>query len=45
MTNRELKSKVMSLGYVPANMTAVVTTLGAKLPALRVVSGTWVGLQ
>jgi hypothetical protein len=29
------------LGYVPANMAAVVTAMGAKLPALRVVSGTW----
>jgi len=29
------------LGYVPANMAAVVTALGARLPALRVVSGTW----
>jgi hypothetical protein len=29
------------LGYVPANLTAVVSALGARLPALRVVSGTW----
>jgi len=29
------------LGYVPANMAAVVSALGAKLPALRIVSGTW----
>jgi len=29
------------LGYVPANMAAVVSVLGANLPALRVVSGTW----
>jgi hypothetical protein len=29
------------LGYVPANMAAVVSALGAKLPALRVVSCTW----
>ena len=29
------------LGYVPANMAAVVSALGAKLPALRVVCGTW----
>jgi hypothetical protein len=29
------------LGYVPANMAAVVSAMGAKLPALRVVSGTW----
>jgi hypothetical protein len=28
------------LGYVPANLTAVVSVIGAKLPALRVVSGT-----
>jgi hypothetical protein len=29
------------LGYVPREMAAVVSALGAKLPALRVVSGTW----
>ena len=29
------------MGYVPANMTAVVSAMGARLPALRVVSGTW----
>jgi len=29
------------LGYVPVNLAAVVTAMGAKLPALRVVSGTW----
>ena len=29
------------LGYVPRDMAAVVPALGAKLPALRVVSGTW----
>ena len=29
------------LGYVPANMTAVVSVIGAQLPALRVVSGSW----
>jgi hypothetical protein len=29
------------MGYVPANMAAVVSAMGAKLPALRVVSGTW----
>jgi hypothetical protein len=29
------------LGYVPANMTAVVSAIGAEVPALRVVSGTW----
>jgi hypothetical protein len=29
------------LGYVPANMTAVVSALGDRLLALRVVSGTW----
>ena len=29
------------LGYVPANMTAVVSVIGAQLPAVRVVSGTW----
>jgi len=29
------------LGYVPANMAAVVSALSAKLPALRIVSSTW----
>ena len=29
------------LGYVPANMTAIVSVIGAQLPALRVVSGSW----
>ena len=29
------------LGYVPREKTAVVTAMGGKLPALRVVSGTW----
>jgi hypothetical protein len=29
------------LGYVPANITAVVSALGAQLPALRIVSGSW----
>ena len=29
------------LGYVPADLTAVVSALGAKLTALRVVCGTW----
>jgi hypothetical protein len=29
------------LGYVPANITAVVSAIGAQFPALRVVSGTW----
>jgi hypothetical protein len=29
------------LGYVPASLTAVVSAIGAKVPALRVVSGTW----
>jgi hypothetical protein len=29
------------LGYVPREMAAVVTAMAAKLPALRVVSGTW----
>jgi hypothetical protein len=29
------------LGYVPRNMAPVVSALGSKLPALRVVSGTW----
>ena len=29
------------LGYVPRNLTPVVTALGGVLPALRVVSGTW----
>jgi len=29
------------LGYVPANMAAVVSAMRGQLPALRVVSGTW----
>jgi hypothetical protein len=29
------------LGYVPRNLTQVVTAIGARLPALRVVSGSW----
>ena len=29
------------LGYVSRNLTPVVAALGSKLPALRVVSGTW----
>jgi len=29
------------LGYVPRNMAAVVTAMDVKLPALRVVSGSW----
>jgi hypothetical protein len=29
------------LGYIPREMAAVVTAMAAKLPALRVVSGTW----
>jgi len=29
------------LGYVPANMAAVASVLGAKLPGLRIVSGSW----
>jgi hypothetical protein len=29
------------LGYVPCNQTAVVTVIGGKLPALRVVSSAW----
>jgi hypothetical protein len=29
------------LGYVPRNMAAVVTAMKVKLPALRVVSGSW----
>jgi hypothetical protein len=29
------------LGYVPANLTAVVLAIGGQLPALRVMSGTW----
>jgi hypothetical protein len=29
------------LGYVPRDMAAVVMAMGVKLPALRVVSGTW----
>jgi len=29
------------LGYVPRNMTAVVSAIRGQLPAFRVVSGTW----
>jgi len=29
------------LGYVPRKMAAIVTAMGARLPALRIVSGTW----
>ena len=29
------------LGYVPRNLTPVVSALGGQLPALRVVCGTW----
>jgi hypothetical protein len=29
------------LGYVPRNLTPVVAALGGRLPALRVVSGSW----
>jgi hypothetical protein len=29
------------LGYVPRDMTAVVTAMGVKLPAVQVVSGSW----
>ena len=29
------------LGYVPRDMATVVSAMGANLPALRVVSGTW----
>jgi hypothetical protein len=29
------------LGYVPSNLAAVASVLDAKLPALRIVSGTW----
>ncbi|WP_461257288.1 HIRAN domain-containing protein [Treponema sp. R80B11-R83G3] len=29
------------LGYVPRDMAAVVTAMGVKVPALRVVCGTW----
>jgi hypothetical protein len=29
------------LGYVPRNLVPVAAALGGKLPALRVVSGTW----
>jgi hypothetical protein len=29
------------LGYVPANMAAVASVLDAKLPAVKVVSGSW----
>jgi len=32
---------LFKIGYVPANVTAIVTAIGGQLPALRVVSGTW----
>jgi len=32
---------LFTLGYVPREQAAVVAALGGKLPALRVVSGTW----
>jgi len=32
---------LFKIGYVPANVTAVINAIGGKLPALRVVSGTW----
>jgi hypothetical protein len=32
---------LFKLGYIPANLTKVVTAIGGQLPAFRVVSGTW----
>jgi hypothetical protein len=32
---------LFKLGYVPANLTQVVTAIGGQLPAFRVVAGTW----
>ena len=32
---------LFTLGYVPREMAAVVAAIGARLPALRIVSGTW----
>jgi len=32
---------LFKIGYVPANVTAIVNAIGDQLPALRVVSGTW----
>jgi len=32
---------LFTLGYVPKELTAVVAVIGARLPALRIVSGSW----
>ncbi|MCL2181393.1 MAG: HIRAN domain-containing protein [Treponema sp.] len=32
---------LFTVGYVPKEMTAVINAIGGKLPAFRVVSGTW----
>jgi len=32
---------LFKIGYVPANVTAIVTAIGSQLPELRVVPGTW----
>jgi hypothetical protein len=32
---------LFKIGYVPANITAIVKAIGANLPAFRVVCGTW----
>jgi len=32
---------LFTLGYVPKELTAIVAAIGARLPALRVVSGAW----
>ena len=32
---------LFKLGYVPANLTRVVSAMGRQLPAVRIVSGTW----
>jgi len=32
---------LFTLGYVPKELTAVVAVIGARIPALRIVSGSW----
>ena len=32
---------LFTLGYVPKELTTVVAVIGARLPALRIVSGSW----
>ena len=32
---------LFTLGYVPKELTAIVAAIGARFPAIRIVSGTW----